>query len=574
MLLLILLLLPIVLGTVALFVVPAKSMKLAALVITILDLLVAIFAAVTFNWAGETSQVILFGKEIATTFQHHFHFPWPLVSDEYEIALTLGVDHLGMLMVLLTTGLGVLAVLCSFSAVKEREKEFYFYLLALQTGVIGVFTTLDLFVFFMSFELMTLPMYFLIGIFGSKNRIYATTKFLVYSLVGALGLFLSIVWIYFNGVETFSIEILLDSGYGKTFMSDLAFLGMMLAFLVKAPLWPFHTWLPDAHTEAPTAGSVILAGVLLKAGIYGMIRFAIPLFPEPAVYYAPLFTWLSVIAIIYGAMTAMVQTDMKKLVAYSSVSHMGFIILGIFSFNGPAVSGAIVQMINHGISTGGLFLAVGMIYERRHTREMSEFGGLARNLPVFAALTMVMVLSSVGLPGLNGFVGEFPILVGSMQNVPIMNLAQDTTSIYNVWGMANYTWLVAALAATGVIFGAVYLLIMYQKVFFGKLENEKNISLSDLNFREIFELSVLAIAALVIGLFPNILLKPINISTQEVLGHVSEPLEIYENEEDIAEYKSYRESDEFGKVHHGHDSKAEYDQQSSLLNVNEDDSNI
>jgi NADH-quinone oxidoreductase subunit M len=269
---------------------------------------------------------------------------------------------------------------------------------------------------------------------------------------------------------------------------------------------------------------VILAGVLLKTGVYGILRFCIPLFPDASVAIAPMMTWLAVIAIIYGAMTAMVQKDVKRLVAYSSVSHMGFIILGVYSFNGPGMDGAILQMINHGISTGGLFIAVGMIYERRHTRLMSDFGGLAHRLPIFAALTMVMVLSSVGLPGLNGFVGEFPILIGAMSNAPILREAASPDSYYAALGMVNYTWLVAALAATGVILGAVYLLIMYQKVFYGKLDNPENQELSDLNFREIFQLGVLSIAAVVIGLFPNLLFKPIAKSSTPILAAVAGPL--------------------------------------------------
>jgi NADH-quinone oxidoreductase subunit M len=543
MLLSLILFLPLILGTLTFFFVPAKVTKYAALLNAVLTFALSLYAAMTFDWSGNFSQeVYLFGKAVDTTFQHHFHAPWPLF-EQYRISYTVGVDTLGMLMVLLTTSLGIIAVLCSFSAIEERVEEFYFYLMVLQTGVLGVFMALDLLLFFMAYEVMVLPLAFLIGIYGSKNRLYATIKFVIYSLVGSLAMFLAILWIYYNGIQSFCLEAILAADLGPGFQRDLPFLAMMLAFLIKAPLWPFHTWLPDAHTEAPTAGSVILAGVLLKTGIYGMLRFAIPLFPIPAVSFAPIFTWLAVIAIIYGAMCAMVQTDVKKLVAYSSVSHMGFIILGIFCFNGPGLSGAIIQMINHGISTGGLFLAVGMIYERRHTREMSEFGGLAKNLPIFAGLTMVMMLSSVGLPGLNGFVGEFPILIGSMKNMPMIMEAQaNPTGLYASLGMLNYTWVVATLAASGVIFGAVYLLIMYQKVFFGKLENPENIGLKDLNFREIFQLSVLSIAALVIGLFPNLLLKPIQQTTDYTLELVAGPLEAANNQQSIAAFMEQKAS--------------------------------
>ncbi|MGF1573919.1 MAG: NuoM family protein [Sumerlaeia bacterium] len=542
MLLTAILFLPLILGAITFFFVPVQLTKYATLLNAVLTFALSVFAAVTFEWSGTfTQEVFIFGKAVETTFQHHIHIPWPLF-EQYQISYTLGVDNLSMLMVLLTTSLGIIGVLCSFTAIEKRVQEYYFYLMILQTGVLGVFLALDLLLFFMAFEVMVLPMAFLIGIYGSKNRMYASMKFVIYSLVGSLAMFLSFLWIYYNGIQSFSLEAILAADLGVGFQRDIPYLAMMLAFLIKAPLWPFHTWLPDAHTEAPTAGSVILAGVLLKTGVYGMLRFAIPLFPIPAVSFAPIITWLSVIAIIYGAMCAMVQTDVKKLVAYSSVSHMGFIILGIFCFNGPGMSGAIIQMINHGISTGGLFLAVGMIYERRHTREMAEFGGLAKNLPIFAALTMVMMLSSVGLPGLNGFVGEFPILIGSMKNLPMIQQAQDSSSIYATLGMVNYTWVVAALAASGVILGAVYLLIMYQKVFFGKLDKPENIELKDLNFREIFQLSVLGIAALVIGLFPNLLLKPIQSTTDVTLQYVAGPLSAQDNTTALAAYVEQREA--------------------------------
>ncbi len=407
----------------------------------------------------------------------------------------------------------------------------------------GTFLALDMFIFYMFWELMLIPLYFMIGIWGSKNRIYATMKFVLYTLFGSVLMLVALIWMYYNNgfyndatnqfeyIRTYSYELMLQTqttlGMPGTFTSSLfPFMALFLAFAIKVPLFPLHTWLPDAHTEAPTAGSVILAGILLKTGGYGMLRFCLPLFPEAAVDLSPFITWLSVIAIIYGAMTAIVQTDIKRLVAYSSVSHMGFVVLGIFTFNPAGVTGAIFQMINHGISTSGLFLAVGMIYERRHTRQMSEFGGLARNLPIFAALTMVMVLSSVGLPGLNGFIGEFNILVGSMHHLPIMMQASDPTSWAAGAAMTHYTWVVTGAAALGVVFGAVYLLIMYQRTFFGKLDEAKNGGLKDLNPREWGQLLALSIAALYLGLFPGRLFKALEPATRDVLAPAAEVLKL------------------------------------------------
>ncbi len=539
MMLTLIIFLPLVLGALASMALPAKQVKWAALGILILDLLLVVMAAGQFDWTGGYSNPAapLFNGSIETGFQLRAHVPW--LSD-FGISYTVGVDNLSMIMIILTAALGIFGVLCSWTAVEKREKEYYFFLLMLQTGIMGTFLALDMFLFYIFWELMLIPLYFLIGIWGSGNRIYATMKFVIYTLVGSLLMLLAVIWMYYNNgvdvaggteyVRTYSYEMMMLTQHGSggmgTFHSAMfPFLALFLAFAIKVPLFPFHSWLPDAHTEAPTAGSVILAGILLKTGGYGILRFCLPLFPEASVAFAPMITWLAVIAIIYGAMTAIVQTDVKRLVAYSSVSHMGFVIVGIFSMNPQGVSGAVLQMVNHGISTSGLFLAVGMIYERRHTRLMSEFGGLARNLPIYAALTMVMVLSSVGLPGLNGFIGEFSVLIGSMNHLPILEQAQDPASFAAAMGMANYTWLVTAAASTGVIFGAVYLLLMYQKLFWGKLDEEKNGSLKDLVPREWGQLAVLSVAAVVIGLYPLPLFKAIAPASEAALAPAAATLD-------------------------------------------------
>ncbi len=526
---------PAVLGLVACLLLPQRLVKYGALAIVLLDLALVIFAAGRFDWSGDYQrEVAAFEHTVPSHFQMREYVPW---IEPFRISWTVGVDHLSMLMILLTAAIGVFAVLCSWSSIKKREKEFYFFLLVLQTGIMGTFLAIDMFLFYIFWELMLIPLYFLIGIWGSKNRIFATMKFVLYTLAGSVLMLVALIWMYYtngyyeNGVfqqvKTYSFEVMAhtqgEAGPLGSFRGAIwPFLALFVAFAVKIPLFPLHTWLPDAHTEAPTAGSVILAGVLLKTGGYGIIRFCLPLFPDVAFALAPVCTWLAIIAIIYGAMTAIVQTDVKRLVAYSSVSHMGFVVLGIFSFNAQAMSGAILTMINHGISTSGLFLAVGMLYERTHTREMSNFGGLSRNLPIFAALTMVMVLSSAGLPGLNGFIGEFNVLLGSMSNVPIMIQAHENPAGFAAaMGMVEYTWFIAALAATGVILGAVYLLIMYQRTFFGKLDEARNGSLRDLVPREWGQLAVLSVAAVWIGLFPRPVLNAIQPATERALQSVA-----------------------------------------------------
>ena len=401
----------------------------------------------------------------------------------------LGIDGISFLLIMLTTMLGWISILSSWNAIQDRVKEYYAWFLVLQTGMLGVFMSLDLFLFFVFWEAMLVPMYLLIGIWGGPRKLYAAIKFFLYTLAGSVLMLLGILYLYFHqhsitGVYTFNLDALYASApqIGGT-AATLLFWAFFIGFAIKVPMFPFHTWLPDAHVEAPTAGSVILAGVLLKMGTYGLIRFSLPFFPRVAMNptVRTVVIVLSLIGIIYGALVSLMQKDMKKLVAYSSVSHLGFCTLGIFALNQAGLSGSVLQQINHGISTGALFLIVGILYERRHTREISEYGGISNVMPVYATITMIMFLSSMGLPLLNGFVGEFTILQGT-------------------WA-ANPVW--AAWAVPGVILAAAYLLWLYQRVFFGTVTNPKNETLTDLTPREVFTFVPLMIMALWIGLYPK-----------------------------------------------------------------------
>src|SRR3984885_13004782 len=416
----------------------------------------------------------------------------------------IGIDGISFLLIMLTTLLGWISILSSWTAIENRVKEYYIWFLILQTGMLGVFMALDFFLFFVFWEAMLVPMYLLIGIWGGPRKLYAAIKFFLYTLAGSVLMLLGILFLYFHhhavtSVYTFSLEALyltapkIYSDYGP-YAATLLFLSFFFAFAIKVPMFPFHTWLPDAHVEAPTAGSVILAGVLLKMGTYGFIRFSLPFFPD-VLTHTKIRGWmiaLSLIAILYGALVSLMQKDMKKLVAYSSVSHLGFCTLGIFALNSAGLSGSVLQQINHGISTGALFLIVGILYERRHTREISEYGGISNVMPVYATITMIMFLSSMGLPLLNGFVGEFTILQGAFT--------------------ANWRW--AAWAAPGVILAAAYLLWLYQRVFFGTVTNPKNEKLHDLTPREMLTFVPLIICAFWIGLYPKpffqILEQPVN----------------------------------------------------------------
>jgi NADH-quinone oxidoreductase subunit M len=394
----------------------------------------------------------------------------------------LGVDGISLFLVILTTFLTLISVVASWKSIERRVKEFFVTLLLLEVGIIGVFFSLDLFLFFLFWEVMLIPMAFLIGIWGHERRIYAAVKFVLYTMTGSILMLVGIIWLY-NATGTFDlpkIQQFLQSGAlvlpVRTEM--ILFLAFFLAFAIKVPLFPLHTWLPDAHVEAPTAGSVILAGVLLKLGTYGMIRFCLPLFPNASRRFAPAVALLAIIGVIYGALVALVQPNLKKLVAYSSVSHLGFVVLGIFAFNPISMQGAVFQMLAHGISTGALFLLVGMLYDRRHTFEISEYGGLATPMPKLAAFFLFVVLSSLGLPMLNGFVGEFLILLGTYQ--------------------MHWKW--AAWAALGVILSACYLLWSYQRVFFGEVTREKNRTLPDASPREKWILVSVAVVTLWMGI--------------------------------------------------------------------------
>jgi len=418
----------------------------------------------------------------------------------YGISYKLGIDGISLLLVMLTTFLTILCILCSWKAITFRVKEFMISFLFLETGMIGALVALDLILFYVFWEVMLIPMYLLIGIWGDpKRRIYAAIKFFLFTMAGSVLMLVAILALYFinqkaTGIATFDVLELYKLGIpvGTQYWLFGAF---ALAFAIKVPMFPFHTWLPDAHTEAPTAGSVILAGVLLKMGTYGFIRFAMPLFPNAAYNLTPLVSILALIGIIYGALVSMMQPDLKRLVAFSSVSHLGYVMLGMFALNMQGVQGAIYQMLNHGISTGSLFLIVGMIYERRHTRMIAEFGGLSKVMPVYAIFFMIVTLSSIGLPGTNGFVGEFLILLGAFQS----------NIVYGV------------LAATGVILGAAYMLWMFQRVMFGKITNPKNEKLQDLSPREITILVPMVIMIFLMGIYPKLFFSKMDVTVEKFL---------------------------------------------------------
>ncbi|MBI4924749.1 MAG: NADH-quinone oxidoreductase subunit M [Bdellovibrio sp.] len=451
--------------------------------------------------------VVLYIQFDPNVFEFQFieFVPW---IAEIGVSYHFGIDGISLWLILLTTFLSPIVILSSFSAIGHRLREYYFLLLVLESGMLGAFVSLDLFLFYVFWEVMLVPMYFLIGIWGGKERIYAALKFFLFTVVGSLLMLVAIFYLaYLHKIQfgVYSTSIL-DLYRVRTLANGilspqaLLFLAFALAFAVKVPMFPLHTWLPDAHVQAPTAGSVILAGVLLKMGGYGFIRFAFPLFPEAVRIFQGAFLILGTTAVLYGAWVSMVQPDIKKLVAYSSVSHMGFVIIGLFSLNSISVTGSIYQMLNHGISTGGLFLLVGILYERRHTREIKDFGGITRVMPLFSVAFMITALSSIALPGTNGFIGEFLILLGTWKEHSIL----------------------AGVSALCVIFGAIYMLWAFQRMMFGPIKNKENETLKDLNFREIVVIVPIIICIFFMGIFPNFFFNKMNASVQKFLSQAGE----------------------------------------------------
>jgi NADH-quinone oxidoreductase subunit M len=439
-------------------------------------------------------------------FQAQFdtNHPWITIAN---IRYHLGVDGISMWLVLLTSFLVPLSVLVSWKSIHDRVKEFFVLLLLLETAMIGVFLALDMFLFYVFWEATLIPMALLIGMYGHERRVYAAVKFFLYTMVASVFMLAAIIYLYVN-VHSFDYETIraaiLANPQTQKFTADALqwlFLGFFIAFAVKVPLFPLHTWLPDAHVEAPTAGSVLLAGVLLKMGTYGLLRFNVGIFPQQSSNNAVWINTLAIVGIIYGALVALVQPNLKKLIAYSSVSHLGFVVLGIFTFTQIGTDGAVYQMLNHGVSTGALFMLAGMLYERKHTYDFKEYGGLAAPMPVFATFFLVAVLSSVGLPLLNGFVGEFLVLSGSFQ----------AKAIYGVLG------------ASGVIWGACYLLWMYQKVFYGPIHHDENKTLPDIDGREQLSLWPVAVMALVMGVASTYWMKSIDPAVQHAMKAASKP---------------------------------------------------
>jgi NADH-quinone oxidoreductase subunit M len=461
-----------------------RDIRIFSLVISLLTFVMSLHLAVHFH-RGQSGFQFEVNQQWISTPNIHYH---------------MGIDGISLWLVILTTFLTPLCVLISWTSIHDRVKEFFIILLVLETALIGVFTSLDLFLFYFFWEATLIPMALLIGIFGHERKVYAAVKFFMYTMIASVFMLAAILWLYAHTGSFDFVEIRDQIAHGALpsfpATAQWLFLGFFIAFAVKVPLFPFHTWLPDAHVEAPTAGSVLLAGVLLKMGTYGMLRFNLGLFPEQARYNAPWIMILALIGIVYGALVALVQPNMKKLIAYSSISHLGFVVLGIFSFTQAGLNGAMFVMLAHGVSTGALFMLTGVLHERRHTYEISEFGGLAAPMPIYAATFLFILLASVGLPLLNGFIGEFLVLTGAFQD----------RAVYGV------------IAATGVIWSAGYLLWMYQRVFYGKVTNAVNNSLSDISGFEKAAVWPCAAAALVMGVAPILWLAAIDPAVQAALS--------------------------------------------------------
>ena len=464
-----------------------EHMKRGVLILTLVEFLLSIPLFTSFETGFAGMQFVT-------------KIPW---MESLGISYHVGLDGISLFLVLLTTFIMPITILGSWRSIHKGMRGFLILMLILETALIGTFVALDMILFFVFWEAVLIPMYFIIGIWGTERRIYAAMKFFIYTAFGSALMLIAILYLFYLHIEQFgtaSMDVLdfykLQIPFdGILSPQGLAFLAFFLAFAIKVPMFPFHTWLPDAHVEAPTAGSVILACVLLKMGTYGFLRFLMPFFPDATIAFLPILIAIAIIGIIYGAMVAFAQKDLKKLVAYASVSHLGLIMLGIFVLNLQGVQGGIYQMINHGISTGALFILVGMIYDRRHTKQIEEFGGIAKVMPIFAAFFMLATLSSIGLPLLNGFVGEFLILLGTFE----------------------FNWVYAALGATGIILGAIYMLWAYQRVFFGPLNKAANKVLEDINLREIIVILPLAIMMFVMGIYPKPFLERIEPSVQALL---------------------------------------------------------
>ena len=423
-------------------------------------------------------------------YQFQEKFRW---FNDFNFYYHIGIDGISLFMVILSTFLTPLCILASWESIKKRVKEYMIAFLFLETVMIGMFSSVDILLFYIFFEAVLIPMYLIIGIWGGDRRIYASFKFFLYTLLGSVLMLIAIIAIY-RLTNSMSIEDLQGNYFAKNVQMYL-WLAFFASFAVKIPMWPFHTWLPDAHVEAPTAGSVILAGVLLKMGGYGFIRFSLGMLPEASEYFSPLVMTLSIVAVVYTSLVALAQTDIKKLIAYSSVAHMGLVTIGIFIVNAQGLEGAMIQMISHGVVSGALFLCVGVIYDRMHTRDINFYGGLVNRMPIYATVFMIFMLGSVGLPGTSGFIGEFLVIVGAFK----------------------YSSIVVIGSATGIVLSAVYMLYLYKRIIFGEMINEKLSEILDLNNREKIILIPLAIAVIFIGIFPNIFIEPMRLPLESII---------------------------------------------------------